>query len=271
MRLRYYSGDRAGAIRQFELLRRLLDDELGVAPMPETRALYDGIITERLARPDERRTTNDERPAPSSSFRPSPFVLGSSSELLPFTGRTHECHLIERAMAEGKLAVIEGVPGIGKTRLAEEFTAHHPTLVLRGTAHELEQSLPYQPVIEALRSLTARADWPDMRDALQLAPLWLNEAARIVPELAANPQAIAASPPNELQVWESVARLLQALAQRQPVLLFLDDLHWADGATLGLLGYLARRTPSPALRLLGTTLVGGAKVKTGAAISGAGA
>jgi DNA-binding SARP family transcriptional activator len=252
MRLHYTTGDRAGAIRQFELLRRLLDDELGVAPMPETRVLYDAIITERLPRPDEGRTNNDERPA-SLSFRPSSFVLRPSSELLPFTGRTHECDLMQRAMGEGKLAVIEGTPGIGKTRLAEEFAAHHPALVLRGAAHELEQGLPYQPIIEALRSLTARADWSSLRDALQLAPLWLNEAARLVPELVADPQTIATSPPNESQVWESIARLLQALAQRQPVLLFLDDLHWADSATLGLIGYLARRTPSPTLRLLGTT------------------
>ena len=130
MRLRYTTGDRAGAIRQFELLRRLLDDELGVAPMPETRALYDGIITERLPRTDEQRTANDERPALSSSFRP-------SSERQPFTGRAHEYHLIGRAVGEGKLAVLEGVPGIGKTRLAEEWAAHHPALLLRGAAHEL--------------------------------------------------------------------------------------------------------------------------------------
>jgi DNA-binding SARP family transcriptional activator len=256
MRLHYVIGDRAGAIRQFELLRRLLDDELGLAPMPETRTLYDAIITERLERDQEAR-----RPAgqaaeralqPVSLSPPHPVAL---SPTLPFTGRSHEYDLLQRALGEGKLAVIEGAPGIGKTRLAEEFAARHPALLLRGAAHELEQSLPYQPVIEALRSLTARPDWPDMRANLQLAPLWLHDAARLVPELAHNPQDIATSPPNESQMWESIARLLQALAQRQLVFLFLDDLHWADDATLGLVGYLARRTLSPALCLLGTTWV----------------
>jgi DNA-binding SARP family transcriptional activator/tetratricopeptide (TPR) repeat protein len=260
MRLHYATGDRAGAIRQFELLRHLLNDELGVAPMPETRALYDAIITERLERDKETRRQGDkEIGAAIISLSPplpislSPLLPVSQSPVLPFTGRAHECHLIQRAIGEGKLAVIEGTPGIGKTRLGEEWAAQHPALMLRGAAHELEQSLPYQPVIEALRSLTARPDWPGMRENLELAPLWLHEAARLVPELAADPEVIVTSPPNESQMWESVARLLQALAQRQPVLLFLDDLHWADDATLGLVGYLARRTPSPALRLLGTT------------------
>jgi len=256
MRLRYHTGDRVGAIRQFESLRRLLDDELGVAPMPETRALYDRIITDRLTQ-----TSHAAQPPTSSRARasaplevqqPATAERGDAA-ILTYIGRAREHELLRRAESEGKLALIEGEPGIGKTRLAEEFAGGQAALVLRGTAHELEQSLPYQPVIEALRSLTARVDWPALCGALQLAPMWLNEAARLVPELAAEPEAIATSPPNGSKVWESILRLLQSLAQRQRVILFLDDLQWADSTTLGLIGYLARRTTSPSLLLLCTT------------------
>jgi DNA-binding SARP family transcriptional activator/tetratricopeptide (TPR) repeat protein len=249
MRLRYHTGDRTGAIRQFEALRRLLDDELGVTPMPETRALYDAIITDRLERDKEARRQGDKGIG-AAIVSLSPCLPVSLSPVLAYIGRTHEFDLLQRAVGDGKLALIEGEPGIGKTRLAEEFAARQTALVLRGTAHELEQSLPYQPVIEALRSLTARADWPAIRNALQLTPPWLSEAARIVPELAVESEAIAASPPNESQVWESILRLLQSLSQRQRVILFLDDVQWADATTLGLIGYLARRNTSPALFLL---------------------
>lgn len=251
MRLRYALGDRAGAIRQFELLRRLLDDELGVAPMPESRALYDAIITERLARP----ATPVMQPTPAAGLYSAPITPGPEPTLLPFTGRAHEWQRIQHAVDAGQLVVLEGVPGIGKTRLAEEWAARNPALLLRGAAHELEQSLPYQPVIEALRSLTTRPDWAATRASLPIAPIWLREAARLIPDLVVESEAIATSPPNEPQLWESITRLLQALAQLQPVLLFLDDLHWADAATLGLVGYLVRRIHTASLQVLCTTWV----------------
>jgi len=79
LRLHYLAGDRAGAIRRYEQLRRLLDDELGVPPMAETRALYDAIITDTVAAEDERRKTKDERLAPWKEVRPSSFVPRPSS------------------------------------------------------------------------------------------------------------------------------------------------------------------------------------------------
>ncbi len=98
-------------------------------------------------------------------------------------------------------------------------------------------------MIEALRSLLIRADWPALRAALQanLPPVWLTEAARLLPELTPDyptgHQQISA----ESRLWEGIHQLLLALAQQHPVIVFLDDLHWADASTLALLGYLARR------------------------------
>lgn len=248
MRLLYHTGNRAGAIRQFELLRRLLDDELGVTPLPETRALYDAIIQDRLDRPVAQ--------APADELVPLLHVPGPAgwayAQRLPFTGRANEWRQLQNACERQQLALIVGEPGIGKTRLAEEFAARHYTLVLRGVAHALDESLPYQPIIEALRALAARPDWAAMRQSLDLAPRWLYEAARLAPDLVDDLAAVPTTPASESLLWESVARFVQALAQRYRVLLLLDDLHWADGATLGLLGYLTRRALAPALAIVAT-------------------
>ena len=73
LRLHYLAGDRAGAIRRYEKLMKLLDEEMGVPPMAETRAMYDAIITDKL-------------PIPKSKARPPIFNLQSSiSNLQPPT------------------------------------------------------------------------------------------------------------------------------------------------------------------------------------------
>ncbi|MFL5805772.1 MAG: ATP-binding protein [Roseiflexaceae bacterium] len=246
MRLHYLAGDRAGAIRRFEQLRRLLDDELGVPPMAETQALYDAIITDTLN--DERRTANDD--SESHILHRSSFIV-HRSDSLPFVGRAAELDALRNLAATQRLVLIEGEPGIGKTRLAEEFIRTAGTLALAGAARELEQTLPYQPVIEALRGLLAREDWPALRAALDLPAIWLAEVGRLLPELAAPGGDAHSAPPAHLpelpgaaesRLWEGVNQFLRALGRRRPVTLFLDDLHWADASTLALLGYLARQT-----------------------------
>lgn len=250
MRLLYRSGDRVGAIRRYEHLRDLLDEELGVPPMPETRALYDAIVTERLAA--EERPRAQEHRAPEAGQTPArqaapaqPAASGRDAEELPFAGRAEELRALRELAGSGRLGLIVGEPGIGKTRLAEEFLRGADALALSGAARELEHSLPYQPIIEALRGLLARPEWPALRAGLQVAPVWLAETARLLPELT--PEAPApAAPADESRLWEGVSQVLAGLARQRPLALLLDDAQWADAATLGLLSYLVRRAPAGA-------------------------
>lgn len=254
IRLHYLAGDRVGAIRRYEQLRDLLDEEMGVPPMAETVALYDAVIRDEVPGPPEQ-VARPAAAAGPARLHPASFILHPAE--LPFTGRADELARLEAAVAQGRLALVEGEPGIGKTRLAHAYVERVRRaggLALVGAAHELEQGLPYQPVIGALRALAHYPDWPMLRAGLAVEPLWLREAARLVPELAGGDEALA--PPGgrteEARLWEGVARLLLALAARGPVALLLDDLHWADASTLGLLGYLLRRVGGLPLALLAT-------------------
>ncbi len=240
LRVQYRNGDRAGAIRRFEQLQKKLDEELGVPPMAETRAVYDAIVTDTF--PADRAPTTDKgrtRQAERADAR------RIETNALPFIGRARELEQLHDAAARGKLLWLEGEPGIGKTRLAEEFIAdakNQNALVLRGAAHELEQNLPYQPIIAALQGLYAQREWATMALSLGLASVWWAELARLTPELLTLfPNLSAATPSvDEARVWEAVSQLFANLAASQRVILFIDDAQWADTATLGLLGYLAR-------------------------------
>lgn len=254
MRLDYLSGDRAGAIRRYEQLRRLLDDELGVPPMDETRALYDAIITDNGA---WLREAAPVAALPRTQLRaPAAFFILPPATL-PFIGRDAELQKLREATAAHQLALIEGEPGIGKTRLAAAFLSDFAGLVLIGAARELEQALPYQPVIEALRGLLQRPEWPALAGELALPPIWHNELTRLLPELHADSDhsVIDTVVPggNESRLWESVNQLLLALARHQPVAFLLDDIHWSDASTLALLGYLVRQSTSMPIAFLATS------------------
>lgn len=256
LRLHYLAGDRAGAIRRYAQLRQLLDDEMGVLPMGETRALYDAILTDNLPRPAapagllpeaSRLAAAGPAPAPAAAAPPAPFV-GRADELARL-GAQLGPHTPRGAR---RLVVIEGEPGIGKTRLAQEFLLASGTLALWGSARDLEQALPYQPIIEALRHLLAHPAWPALRAGVSaggLAPVWLAEIGRLLPELAGG-QAGASGAPDEPRLWEAVHQFLAAIARQRPAAVFIDDAHWADVSTLGLFNYLHRRAQADGADLL---------------------
>lgn len=244
MQIAYFGGDRVGAIRRYEQLRVLLDDELGVPPMAETQAIYDGIVTDALDAA-VREQWRSAAPAPAIAAAPAAGPRPAPPGELPFTGRVIEQERLRRALASGRLVLIEGESGIGKTRLAEEELRVSGMPVLRGSGRELDQSIPYQPIVEALHRLAAQPGRP-LRAAAQLAPIWRAELARLAPDLfggGAGAPIPSPLPADELRMREAIGQLLRALAGDQSIALFIDDLHWADSATIGLIGYLARQQP----------------------------
>ncbi len=261
LKLHFLAGDRAGAIRRYEHLRNILDEEMGVPPMPETRQMYDAIIADDPRLPDFSLTP----PATTSRRFQKQKKKKHQSQTeydLPFTGRSEEIAQLKRAAAPGKLVLIQGEPGIGKTRLVQEFLSGEDSFALSGAANELEQSLPYFPVIEALRGIIHHPDWGYLQNSLSIYPVWLAEAARLLPELLPEgniprPQgpglAGLPGPATESRLWEGVSRLVRAVSERNPLIIFIDDLQWADDSTLALLAYLVRSSDHANVRYIAAT------------------
>ncbi len=231
MRLHFVTGNRVAALQVYETLRALLASEIHAEPTPTTVALAERIRTTAPARHTQ------------------PQVSRSASMLAaPLVGRAPEYGLLlERyhLACQGQIQVVllEGEAGIGKTRLAIEFldwAVAQGTDVLRGQAFENNRRLSYQPFIEALRPRIDQENAPE--DLLH--DVWLAELARLFPELYERypdlTRVIVDPSVVRNHLFEAVARLLVALAARAPILLFLDDVHWADSATLDLLHYLVR-------------------------------
>jgi DNA-binding SARP family transcriptional activator len=235
MRVHLAQGDARAALQVYATCRARLAEGLQLAPAPETVALAERI-----------RATAAPRPGGSAS-PPAPAEPQPPGELVaPLVGRAAVfSQLVERWWqvrgGQPQAVLVVGEAGIGKTRLAREFVAWARAQgadVLSGQALEMGGRLPYQPLVEALRPRLEAENAPE--DLLD--DLWLAELARLLPELRVRYPDLPAPTQDELtaklRLFEAVARLLDALAQRAPLVLLMDDLHWMDGASLDLLRYL---------------------------------
>jgi DNA-binding CsgD family transcriptional regulator len=172
-------------------------------------------------------------------------------------GRAAELHELEAALADAtggasSVVLVSGEAGVGKTRLVGEFhlrAQDRGALVLTGDAIDLggESSLPYLPLIAALRPL-ARAGDPVLTAALR------DAVHPLLPGLAAPVPARHAEVPESGQqrLFEGLLALLDALATDRPVVLTVEDLHWADPSTRMALSFLARSLSTERVLLAGT-------------------
>ncbi len=181
---------------------------------------------------------------------------------MPLIGRERELNALATRLqaageGEGGVVLIAGEPGIGKTALSEQLCAyatHHGARVLRGHCYEEGSlSLPYLPFVESLRAYVLERDADALRSELGSAAGYIS---RLVPEVREklDVEAPAAGSPEDdrWRLFQGVADFLRAASQAQPVVLHLEDLHWADSGTLALLQHVARNLEGSHLLVLGT-------------------
>jgi tetratricopeptide (TPR) repeat protein len=165
-------------------------------------------------------------------------------------GRAREFEQLDAALADafagrGALALLTGEPGIGKTTLARSFVEHASTrdaMWAWGACWDGGGAPAYWPWVQIVRSLVRRRDAAALRDELGDSAPWI---AGLLPELAdtlGTPP-----PPSDLdpeqarfRLFDALAGLLAVVAKRRPLVLVLDDLHWADASSLYALEFVAR-------------------------------
>ncbi len=239
MRLYAESGDRSRALQQYRTCVRTLDEELGVPPLEETGRLYEEILEGRY--PSERPVAPPASAEKPRLRRGAPPLVGREKEWATLADLFHEAETV------GHLVVIEGEIGIGKTRLAQEFAGYAKTKgasPLLARSYQGESSLAYAPLVSAFQSAgTGESLAAAFR---QLPPIWQSAVARLLPELAAGGASPEPSgrrgPSSQSLLFEAVRQLIANLSSIQPPgLLVIDDLQWADSASIDLLTYLVRR------------------------------
>jgi hypothetical protein len=257
----YRCGRQGEALDALGTARRILTDELGIDPCDELRDLHRDILRQAPhLRPGHIRRTPGPATAPTGEGArvAGPRGAGASGRVL--VGRRAELaaldHLLDEvSVGQPGFALITGEPGIGKTRLAEEMAVRarergHLVVIARCPAaagapafwawrhllRQLTHGTP-PPTAEAEQGPSALGTVGDPDGRL---------TTGADPDTGADPEETA------FRMYESTARLLAATASERPVLVVLDDLHWADTSSLGLLSHLAQTFTDGRVAVVGT-------------------
>ena len=295
MLLYAWAGQRTTALQQYRECVQALEQELGVSPLEATTHLYQLIKENKIPAPPpalpaaipahdnaETRIIASAATLPSQSVpiaheesidRAESHVNGkadgredshpftTTSAGYPLVGRVDEWATMLKTYQEinggGRVIVLEGDAGIGKTRLADElltFARARQANVITARCYEGESQLAYAPIISALRGALAQQHEAQRLDSLPAS--WLSEASRLLPELTTMRSGLSTplpldNPGAQTRFYEGIRQLLLALsAGSSPGVLFFDDLHWTDGASLEWLSYFIRRLYEHPLILL---------------------
>jgi len=266
----YRSGRQAEALQAFQAARRALSDELGIDPGRWLRQLETGILRQDPGL--------DWTPPPAEPGPPPGEAGGSEGEASPalpasvtrspqatpdeLVGRDDQLAALEGVLAgarggRGRVTLVAGEPGIGKTRLAEEAARRAAAAGMQvawGRCHEGDGAPALWPWTQVVRQLAAELAPGQLAATLGPSAAWLGQ---LMPELAeptgpSGPLPVADLGAARFQLNQAVAGLLRRAADTRPLLVIVDDLHWADVPSLSLLAFLAGELNDARLVVMGT-------------------
>jgi len=255
-------GNVAEGLLVFDRLRTLLRDELGTSPSAETIAVHERLLG-RGARPTAAAAGGAPGDTEASAVELPPELATRARARL--VGRGREMSELEQLWqaatgqpaggTPGRIVLMVGDPGIGKTRLAAELARRvhaQGARVIAGRAPQ-ETLVAYQLFVEALRQYLLNVPIAELQATTRE---YGSELARLIPELRRRapdlPMPSPAEPETDrYRLFEAVVGVLSSISARAPILLVLDDLQWADRPTLLLLRHLARASDPSRLLILG--------------------
>jgi DNA-binding SARP family transcriptional activator len=245
----YRSGRQAEALESYQAARLLLTDELGLEPSETLKNLQRAILGQ------------DPALQPPSHLEPETEPVEVAAGPGPFVGRERELRELLRGLdetlaGEGRLFLISGEPGIGKSRLVEQLTRRareRGAEVLVGRCWEAGGAPAYWPWVQAMRTYVRKCGPERLRSQLGQGA---SDLAQILPELHELYGDLPAPPSSDpegarFRLFEATTSFLHAASLTQPLLLAFDDLHAADAPSLLLLQFFAGELTEARLLVVG--------------------
>ena len=254
----YRCGRQADALQAYQQARRVLLEELGVEPCPELRALEVAILNQDPALAAPASTAPERAPIEGATST----ARDGSATRFPLVGRTDDVAALRTDLASaragrGRVALVAGEPGVGKTRLVEEIAneaAEAGAIVVWGRCYEGRGAPAFWPWVQIIGDLLDRCDRAAVADALRTTAGDLAPVIPAVKEFVAN---LEPPPPEDpesarFRLGQAITTTLRRLARHRPLVVVLDDLHWADPASLDVLAVLAGTLDDIPILALGT-------------------
>ncbi|WP_069804318.1 DUF6788 family protein [Thermogemmatispora onikobensis] len=279
-------GRRAEAMRVYHRLVEALRRAHDIEPLAETRRLYEEVrrgsvgvkglpsvpLTSLLDVESRSQEGRDGRSQVQVGRQHQSPLVGREEELETLRTVMHTCEQQRRVRLgnrrralispfdqprQPQCVLLAGEAGIGKTRLAEEVgreAQQRGWAIAWSRVYAQESSVPYRPWTEVLRNAQSRGFWQIQE--ISHRPLLYQPLSILLPELNALPHVEFASPlsPEDEQrrLWEATLDLLTMISERTPLLIVLDDMHWADPSSCELLAYLVRHLQQRAIMITAT-------------------